>query len=95
MIAKNSRPGTVNLRQPEKFCKVADWKIPKFTAASAFLPRLFINPVLRLVLETAHRYLWRAVDQERHVRDILVQSRRNRQAAKCSILGAHLFDSVR
>jgi putative transposase len=27
-------------------------------------------------------YLWRAVDQEGHVLDILVQSRRNRQAAK-------------
>ena len=27
-------------------------------------------------------YLWRAVDQEGHVLDILVQSRRDRQAAK-------------
>jgi putative transposase len=27
-------------------------------------------------------YLWRAVDQDGHVRDILVQSRRNAKAAK-------------
>jgi putative transposase len=29
-----------------------------------------------------HHYLWRAVDQDGHVLDVLVQSRRNRQAAK-------------
>jgi len=28
------------------------------------------------------RYLWRAVDQDRHVLDIMVQSRRNAKAAK-------------
>ncbi|MDY7536937.1 DDE-type integrase/transposase/recombinase [Undibacterium sp. RTI2.1] len=36
-----------------------------------------------------HHYLWRAVDQTGHVLDILLQSRRNRQAAKrffCKLL---------
>ena len=30
----------------------------------------------------AHHYLWRTVDQNSHVLDILIQSRRNRQAEK-------------
>jgi putative transposase len=35
-----------------------------------------------LTINGAQHYLWRAVDQEGHVLDILVQSRRNTQAAK-------------
>ena len=36
-----------------------------------------------LTIKGRHHYLWRAVDQDGHVLDILMQSRRNRQAAKC------------
>ena len=35
-----------------------------------------------LTIKGKHHYLWRAVDQNNHVLDILMQSRRNRQAAK-------------
>lgn len=35
-----------------------------------------------LTIRGRHHYLWRAVDQDGHVLDILMQSRRNRQAAK-------------
>jgi putative transposase len=35
-----------------------------------------------LTINGAQHYLWRAVDQDSHVLDILVQSRRNKQAAK-------------
>jgi putative transposase len=35
-----------------------------------------------LTIEGERHYLWRAVDQDGHVLDILVQSRRNRRAAK-------------
>ena len=35
-----------------------------------------------LTIKGEHHYLWRAVDQHGHTPDILVQSRRNRQAAK-------------
>ena len=35
-----------------------------------------------LTIKGTHHYLWRAVDQDGHNLDILVQSRRNRQAAK-------------
>ena len=35
-----------------------------------------------LTIKGKHRYLWRAVDQNGHVLDILMQSRRNRQTAK-------------
>jgi len=35
-----------------------------------------------LTIHGARHYLWRAVDQEDHVLDILVQSRRNKKAAK-------------
>jgi putative transposase len=35
-----------------------------------------------LTIHGARHYLWRAVDQEGHVLDILVQSRRNKKAAK-------------
>ena len=35
-----------------------------------------------LTIKGRHHYLWRAVDQDGHVLDILMQSRRNRQAAK-------------
>jgi putative transposase len=35
-----------------------------------------------LTINRAQHYLWRAVDQEGHVLDILVQSRRNKKAAK-------------
>ena len=35
-----------------------------------------------LTIKGRHHYLWRAVDQNGHVLDILMQSRRNRQAAK-------------
>jgi putative transposase len=35
-----------------------------------------------LTINGARHYLWRAVDQEGHVLDILVQSRRHKQAAK-------------
>ena len=33
-------------------------------------------------MQGQRHYLWRAVDQDDHVLDILVQSRRNKQAAK-------------
>ncbi|WP_374762195.1 DDE-type integrase/transposase/recombinase [Massilia scottii] len=36
-----------------------------------------------LTIKGKHHYLWRAVDQNGHVLDILMQSRRSRQAAKC------------
>ena len=35
-----------------------------------------------LTIKGEHHYLWRAVDQEGHVLDILVQRRRDKQAAK-------------
>jgi hypothetical protein len=35
-----------------------------------------------LTINGARHYLWRAVDQDGHVLDILVQSRRNKKAAK-------------
>jgi len=35
-----------------------------------------------LTIKGKHHYLWRAVDQNGHVLDILMQSRRNRPAAK-------------
>jgi putative transposase len=35
-----------------------------------------------LTIKGKHHYVWRAVDQDGHVLDILMQSRRNRQAAK-------------
>ena len=35
-----------------------------------------------LTINWKQHYLWRAVDQHGHVLDILVQSRRNKQAAK-------------
>src|SRR5215211_7752304 len=35
-----------------------------------------------LTINGKQHYLWRAVDQHGHVLDILVQSRRNKQAAK-------------
>ncbi len=35
-----------------------------------------------LTINRKQHYLWRAVDQHGHVLDILVQSRRNKQAAK-------------
>lgn len=35
-----------------------------------------------LTIKGKHHYLWRAVNQNGHVLDILMQSRRNRQAAK-------------
>src|SRR5262244_450606 len=35
-----------------------------------------------LTIQGKRHYLWRAVDQDDHVLDILVQSRRNKQAAK-------------
>ncbi|MET3118303.1 transposase-like protein [Undibacterium sp. GrIS 1.8] len=35
-----------------------------------------------LTIKGKHHYLWRAVDQNGYVLDILMQSRRNRQAAK-------------
>ncbi len=35
-----------------------------------------------LTIKGKHHYLWRAVDQDGHVLDVLVQSRRDRQAAK-------------
>jgi putative transposase len=35
-----------------------------------------------LTIKGARHYLWRAVDQDGHVLDILVQSRRNQKAAK-------------
>ena len=35
-----------------------------------------------LTIKGKHHYLWRAVDQDGHVLDVLVQSRRHRQAAK-------------
>jgi len=35
-----------------------------------------------LTIKGKHHYLWRAVDQDGHTRDILVQIRRNHQAAK-------------
>ena len=35
-----------------------------------------------LTIKGKHHYLWRAVDQDGHVLDIFMQSRRNRQAAK-------------
>jgi putative transposase len=35
-----------------------------------------------LTIKGKHHYLWRAVDQDGHTLDILVQSRRNRQATK-------------
>jgi putative transposase len=35
-----------------------------------------------LTIKDRQHYLWRAVDQKGHVLDILMQSRRNRQAAK-------------
>jgi len=35
-----------------------------------------------LTINGKRHYLWRAVDQDDHVLDILVQSRRNKQAAK-------------
>jgi len=35
-----------------------------------------------LTIKGKHHYLWRAVDQNGHALDVLVQSRRNRQAAK-------------
>jgi putative transposase len=35
-----------------------------------------------LTIHGEQHYLWRAVDQDGHVLDILVQSRRNKQAAK-------------
>ena len=35
-----------------------------------------------LIIKGKHHYLWCAVDQDGHVLDIVMQSRRNRQAAK-------------
>jgi putative transposase len=35
-----------------------------------------------LTIKGKHHYLWRAVDQNDHVLDILVQRRRNKKAAK-------------
>ncbi|MGS0743662.1 DDE-type integrase/transposase/recombinase [Glaciimonas sp. GG7] len=35
-----------------------------------------------LTIKGRHHYLWRAVDHDGHVLDILMQSQRNRQAAK-------------
>src|SRR6266705_3421233 len=35
-----------------------------------------------LTIKVEHHYLWRAVDQDGNVLDILVQSRRNKRAAK-------------
>jgi len=35
-----------------------------------------------LTIKGEHHYLWRAVDQDGHTLDVLVQSQRNRQAAK-------------
>jgi putative transposase len=35
-----------------------------------------------LTIKGKHQYLWRAVDQDGHTLDVLVQSRRNRQAAE-------------
>jgi putative transposase len=35
-----------------------------------------------LTIKGKHHYLWRAVDQDGHTLDVLVQSRRDRQAAK-------------
>ena len=40
-----------------------------------YLDELFVN------IQGRRQYLWRAVDQDGDVTDILVQSRRNRQAA--------------
>jgi putative transposase len=37
-----------------------------------------------LTIKGKHHYLWRAVDQDGHTLDVLVQSRRDRQAAKRS-----------
>jgi hypothetical protein len=42
-----------------------------------------------LMMNGAQHYLWQAVDQEGHVLDILVKSRRNKQAAG-KWLGRHL-----
>ena len=42
-----------------------------------------------LTIKGKHHYLWRAVDPDGHVLDVLVQSKRNRQAAKrffCKLL---------
>ncbi|GHO63068.1 hypothetical protein KSC_019600 [Ktedonobacter sp. SOSP1-52] len=36
-----------------------------------------------LTIRGQRHYLWRAVDQDGNVLDILVQSRRNKKAAKC------------
>lgn len=35
-----------------------------------------------LTIKGQHHYLWRAVDQDGHALDVLIQKRRNRQAAK-------------
>jgi putative transposase len=39
-----------------------------------------------LTIKGERHYLWRAVDQDGHILDILVQSRRNKQAAKRELL---------
>src|SRR5215471_11173560 len=46
-----------------------------------------------LTINGAHHDLWRAVDQDDHVLDILVQSRRNKHAAKKFFRKSLLLDS--
>jgi len=41
---------------------------------------------MMLTIKGNHHYLWRAIDQNADVLDILTLSRRNRQAAKRSFL---------
>jgi putative transposase len=47
-----------------------------------------------LTIKGKHHYFWRAVDQDGHVLDVLVQRKRNRQAAKrffCKLLKGLLY----
>ncbi|MCP4202287.1 MAG: DDE-type integrase/transposase/recombinase [bacterium] len=53
------------------------------------LDELFVN------IQGRRQYLWRAVDQDGGVIDILVQSRRNRLAAKRHAFGGPRHEPVR
>jgi putative transposase len=51
-------------------------------ATSGTWTKCFSPSEVFLTINGARHYLWRAVDQDGHVLDILVQSRRNKKAAK-------------
>ena len=66
-----------------KWCRKFGQRMP--ISCDAGVPGLVISGTLDEVFITINKerhYLWRAVDQDGNVLDILVQSRRNKQAAK-------------